>query len=208
MPPRTDIPTNYQDPEVATGTSILPRSRIMKIIKTDEDIYQCNKQATHLVQVATEMFIQYLSEQGVRSLAAERKQRKTVQYKDFANAVARIDNLEFLSDVIPQQLAAQKQTTEKETKAGKSKKKDSATIGGQKTLSSMLKPKAVAEEKEKERDPASDDDDTDGEEKQGSGKGKEKQISGQGKEKETEDDSDGFEPLKASEDEDEDVVMG
>lgn len=28
-------------------------SRIMKIIKTDEDIYQCNKQATHLVQVAT-----------------------------------------------------------------------------------------------------------------------------------------------------------
>jgi hypothetical protein len=25
----------------------------MKIIKTDDDIYQCNKQATHLVSVAT-----------------------------------------------------------------------------------------------------------------------------------------------------------
>ncbi|KAI5799588.1 hypothetical protein FPQ18DRAFT_319696 [Pyronema domesticum] len=203
MPPRSDIPTNYQDPEVATGTSLLPRSRIMKIIKTDEDIYQCNKQATHLVQVATEMFIQYLSEQGVRSLAAERKQRKTVQYKDFANAVARIDNLEFLSDVIPQQLAAPKQTTEREPKTGKSKKKDSTTTGGQKTLSSMLKPKAVAEkkekEKEKERDPASDDDDT--KEEKGEGKGE-----GNGGEKDN--DSDHFEPLKASEDDDEDVVMG
>lgn len=31
------------------------------------------------------MFIQYLAEQGVRSLAAERKQRKTVQYKDLGN---------------------------------------------------------------------------------------------------------------------------
>lgn len=31
----------------------------------------------------------------------EKKPRKNIQYKDLANAVARIDNLEFLADVIP-----------------------------------------------------------------------------------------------------------
>jgi hypothetical protein len=77
MPNKTEVSSNYQDPDVATGQSVLPSmvsplsndqsqkqnknksnslnagARIMKIIKTDDDIYQCNKQATHLVSVAT-----------------------------------------------------------------------------------------------------------------------------------------------------------
>ncbi|KAF8241548.1 hypothetical protein K440DRAFT_678678 [Wilcoxina mikolae CBS 423.85] len=95
------ISANYQDPDEATGQSVLSQVRIVKIIKIDNDVYQCNKQARYLISVATEMFIQFLAEQGVRFLGTEQKQRKTVHYKDLANAVTRLNNLEFLSDVIP-----------------------------------------------------------------------------------------------------------
>lgn len=66
------------------------------------------------------MFIRYLAEQALKVNKAEKKPRRNIQYKDLgmkrfspkrvfyllishieANAVARIDNLEFLSDVIP-----------------------------------------------------------------------------------------------------------
>ncbi|KAA8901438.1 histone-fold-containing protein [Sphaerosporella brunnea] len=142
MPNKPEISAQYTDPNASAGHSALPRARIMKIIKTDDDIYQCNKQAAHLVSIATEMFIQYLAEQGVKSLAAERKQRKTIQYKDLANAVARIDKLEFLTDVIPQVHAVK---PIRETKPAKSKKKQQGTVAiteaGQTTLSAMLKTK-------------------------------------------------------------------
>lgn len=58
-----------------------------------------------------------------------------------ANAVARIDNLEFLSDVVPQTVAV-KQT--RETKAAKSKKKTAVAETGQTTLSTLMKPKQAA----------------------------------------------------------------
>ncbi|KAH8696146.1 putative histone-like transcription factor [Talaromyces proteolyticus] len=87
--------------EEATGQSMLPLSRIKKIIQLDEDIAQCSHNATFLIAIATELFIQYLAEQGYNVVKSERKPRKTIQYKDLATAVSRIDNLEFLADVIP-----------------------------------------------------------------------------------------------------------
>ncbi|KAL8745511.1 MAG: hypothetical protein Q9190_002363 [Brigantiaea leucoxantha] len=61
---------------------------------------------------------------------SERKPRRNIQYKDIANAVARIDNLEFLSDVIP------KTTTYREYKDKKSKSKrpHASLQSGQTTL--------------------------------------------------------------------------
>ena len=88
--------------------------------------------------------MQYLAEQGVKALAAERKQRKTVQYKDLgslgaahsnckatlltskANAVTRIDNLEFLADVVPPTTTTKQP---RETKAAKSQKKQTGEAG-------------------------------------------------------------------------------
>jgi hypothetical protein len=91
------------------------------------------------------MFVQYLAEQGVKALAAERKQRKTVQYKDLgslaaaahsnckatlltlkANAVARIDNLEFLTDVVPPTTTTKQP---RETRAAKSQKRLAGEAG-------------------------------------------------------------------------------
>lgn len=47
------------------------------------------------------MFVQYLVERTHDVVKSERKPRRNIQYRDVANAVARIDNLEFLTDVVP-----------------------------------------------------------------------------------------------------------
>lgn len=93
------------------------------------------------------MFIRYLAEQALNVVKSERKPRRNIQYKDLgislpgmdhqlslmipiANAVARIDNLEFLTDVIP------KTTTFREYKEKKSKftKVNASLSTGQTTL--------------------------------------------------------------------------
>ncbi|KAK6524555.1 hypothetical protein TWF281_011460 [Arthrobotrys megalospora] len=83
------------------GTSYLPLARVRKIIKLDDDIDACTPAAAFLISIAAEEFIWHLAEQAHKMTKVEKKPRKNIQYKDLANAVARIDNLEFLADVIP-----------------------------------------------------------------------------------------------------------
>ncbi|KAJ5457693.1 hypothetical protein N7475_009081 [Penicillium sp. IBT 31633x] len=127
------VPKAVGEPDEITGQSALPISRIKKIIQLDEDIAQCSNNATFVIAMATEMFIKYLAEQGHNVAKAERKPRKTVQYKDLAAAVSHTDNLEFLADVIP------KTTTYKQFKEKKAK--DAANQGamekGQRTLNGV-----------------------------------------------------------------------
>ncbi|KAF4219591.1 hypothetical protein CNMCM8980_004370 [Aspergillus fumigatiaffinis] len=80
------------------------------------------------------MFIQYLAQQGHNVVKSERKPRKVIQYKDLATAVSRIDNLEFLADVIP------KTTTYKQFKEKKAKEasRDAAFEKGQRTLNGTI----------------------------------------------------------------------
>ncbi|KAL8902542.1 MAG: hypothetical protein Q9207_004618 [Kuettlingeria erythrocarpa] len=49
---------------------------------------------------------------------SERKPRRNIQYKDIASAVSRIDNLEFLADVIPKTTTV-REYREKKAKSGK-----------------------------------------------------------------------------------------
>ena len=85
-----------------------------------------------MISVATEMFIRQLTEQAYNVVKSEtqRKTRRNIQYKDLATAVARIDNLEFLSDVIP------KTTTFKQFKEKKAREAANGTLveSGQMTL--------------------------------------------------------------------------
>ncbi|KAL3476088.1 histone-fold-containing protein [Aspergillus californicus] len=138
-------------PEI-TGQSSLPIARIKKIIQLDDDIVQCSSNATFVVAMATELFIQYLTEQGHNVVKSERKPRKTVQYKDLATAVSRIDNLEFLADVIP------KTTTYKQFKEKRAKEtsKEPGVEKGQRTLNGALPPVTdVEEEAQNENDSSS-----------------------------------------------------
>ncbi|KAF2838654.1 histone-fold-containing protein [Patellaria atrata CBS 101060] len=119
--------TPIAPPSEFTGSVSLPLARVKKIIHADDDIASCSNNAAFVITVATEMFVQYLVEQTHNVVKAERKPRRNIQYKDVANAVARIDNLEFLSDVVP------RTTTYKKAKEAISKAVASAT-NGQSTL--------------------------------------------------------------------------
>ncbi|KAL8844686.1 MAG: hypothetical protein Q9176_000786 [Flavoplaca citrina] len=118
--------------EEITGSASLPLARVKRILALDEDIHQCSNNGAFVLTVATEMFIRYLAEQALNVVKSERKPRRNIQYKDLANAVARIDNLEFLTDVIP------KTTTFREYKEKKSKstKVNASLSTGQTTLDS------------------------------------------------------------------------
>ncbi|KAH0605485.1 uncharacterized protein H6S33_004707 [Morchella sextelata] len=107
--------------EEITGHPALPVSRVKKIIRLDDDVAGCSNSAAFLATIAAEMFVQYLAEQGFKMTLGDRKQRKTMQYKDLASAVARTNNLEFLSDTIPQTVPY-KQVREK--KAAKTAEKE------------------------------------------------------------------------------------
>lgn len=111
--------TPIQPPTEFTGQVSLPRelilyaaigphltdfytvARVKKIIAADDDIAQCSNNAAFVITVATEMFVQYLVERTHDVVKSERKPRRNIQYRDVSNAVARIDSLEFLSDVVP-----------------------------------------------------------------------------------------------------------
>jgi hypothetical protein len=100
------------------------------------------------------MFVRHLAEQGLNVAKLERKPRRNVQYKDLgkensmiartatdsstATAVSRIDNLEFLADVIPKTVpyklykerkaaeAAEEKTLQAFLESSQSQKKDVA----------------------------------------------------------------------------------
>lgn len=86
----------------ATRTTQLPLSRVKKIIAIDPELAACSNSGAFLIAQATELFIAHLASSAHTVLRSERKPRKVIQYKDLAAAVARNENLEFLSDVVPQ----------------------------------------------------------------------------------------------------------
>ncbi|KAF2672243.1 histone-fold-containing protein [Microthyrium microscopicum] len=93
--------TPVPPPKDITGAVSLPLARIKKIINVDDDISNCSNNAAFIMTIATEMFVQHLTERAYEMVKSEKRPRKNLQYNDVANAVSRIDNLEFLSDVVP-----------------------------------------------------------------------------------------------------------
>ncbi|KAH0832203.1 hypothetical protein J3R83DRAFT_13123 [Lanmaoa asiatica] len=96
------------------GKSILPFSRVQKIMKADKDLPMVARDATILISLATEEFIKRLSQACQR--LAEREKRATVQQRDVgkvslfcvvccssqhlvANIVRRVDEFLFLEGV-------------------------------------------------------------------------------------------------------------
>lgn len=77
----------------------LPLSKIKKIFKMDPDYLAASQSAVYATGLATKLFIQYFTEQSL--VLAKMDKRKKLQYKDFSNAVASQDSLNFLSDTVP-----------------------------------------------------------------------------------------------------------
>ncbi|KAL1619737.1 hypothetical protein SLS56_009993 [Neofusicoccum ribis] len=113
-------------PANITGSVSLPLARVKKIIQADEDINACSANAAFAIAVATEEFVYYLTEQAHKMAKAEKKPKRSLGYAHVPynasvhsaeQAVARLDNLEFLTDVVP------KTTSYKDAKAEREKKK-------------------------------------------------------------------------------------
>ncbi|OLL26143.1 DNA polymerase epsilon subunit C [Neolecta irregularis DAH-3] len=97
-PPLSNLPVREPD-----GTTKLPLIRVKRIIKLDPDIVACSNASAFIITIASEMFIQYLAEQAhiLSKVKPGGDRKKTLMYNDLANAVSKLDTLEFLSDVIP-----------------------------------------------------------------------------------------------------------
>jgi hypothetical protein len=63
-------------------------ARIKKIINTDEDISNCSNNAAFVMTIATEMFIQYLSERSFEIVKAEKRGKKSLQYIDIGKSLS------------------------------------------------------------------------------------------------------------------------
>lgn len=149
-------------------------ARVKKIIATDPDVSACSNNAAFVITVATEMFLQHLVEQSYNIVKSERKPRRNIQYRDVgtckrypkqrrgirtgpggaetdrslshtANAVARVENLEFLADVVPKTMTMKqfKQKQAKEDAARPTSGPNGTSANGQGTLDSHLGAKAT-----------------------------------------------------------------
>lgn len=124
MPPRRE----------PLGQAQLPLSRVKKIIALDSDVNMCSNNAAFVITLATELFIQYLAEQGHRVVKSERKPRRNIQYRDLSNAVAHQDNLEFLVDVVPRTVPFKQVKEKKAPTNSKAANGESSAGPGQTTL--------------------------------------------------------------------------
>ncbi|KAF2742263.1 hypothetical protein M011DRAFT_472394 [Sporormia fimetaria CBS 119925] len=115
-----------------TGQTSIPFARVQKIIAADPDRTHLTKNAQFAIALATEMFIQHLSSTTHNVVKAERKPRRNLQYRDVAAAVAKTDNLEFLTDVVPK-TQVWKEVKERLEKKKKDAVGEEAEKGGEKS---------------------------------------------------------------------------
>ncbi|KAK8191698.1 uncharacterized protein BKA78DRAFT_295780 [Phyllosticta capitalensis] len=112
-----------------SGSVSLPLARVKKIINADEDINACSANAAFAIAVATEEFVYYLTEQAHKMGKAEKKPKRALGYNHIPpssptnappqppeQAVARLDNLEFLTDVVPKTIPYKEAKAERERK--------------------------------------------------------------------------------------------
>ncbi|ABN65370.2 DNA-directed DNA polymerase epsilon, subunit C [Scheffersomyces stipitis CBS 6054] len=90
-----DLEIETEDEQLLT----LPIAKIKRIFKLDPDYVSASQSAVYATGLATELFIQYFTEQA--SLLAKMDKRKKIQYRDFSTSVASHDALAFLSDTVP-----------------------------------------------------------------------------------------------------------
>ncbi|KAH9942903.1 histone-fold-containing protein [Amylocystis lapponica] len=103
------------------GKSLLPFSRVQKILKADDEMPMVAREATLSISLATEEFVARFIEAAHR--AAQRDKRTTVQHRDVASVVRRMEEYAFLEDIIPWSLPAEP----RKPKALQNKDKDKPT---------------------------------------------------------------------------------
>ncbi|KAI9726770.1 MAG: hypothetical protein M1828_000626 [Chrysothrix sp. TS-e1954] len=137
--------TPVAPPDSHTGMVCLPLARTKKIISADDDIAACSNNAAFAITVAAEEFIYHLARMTHNVVKSERRKRGAqVTYNDVANAIARVDSLEFLTDVVPKTMTYS-QYRKKTTDNQKSIRPEKSSINGQRTLDGMTRKSQAAD---------------------------------------------------------------
>ncbi|GAA5935535.1 histone-fold domain-containing protein [Sporobolomyces koalae] len=103
--PRTIASSQLEPATVERGTTALPTSRVNRIIKADEDVNLCSKEAIFLIAKATERMVQTMTAQAHANGRLE-KRTKMVKYSDLA-ATASNPQWFYLGEVIPAPISLQ-----------------------------------------------------------------------------------------------------
>jgi histone H3/H4 len=77
----------------------LPLSKIKGIMKVDAQVNNITQDGVYAVTAATEMFLELLSQEAAQYTLSDH--RKTVGYKDVAQAISDVHEFEFLMDIVP-----------------------------------------------------------------------------------------------------------
>eukprot|EP00958_Prasinococcus_capsulatus_P004420 scaffold408_cov388-Prasinococcus_capsulatus_cf.AAC.23 len=86
-----------QEPDESAITNLeFPLSKVLKIMRSDDDLKKVTKGAQQAVSKATEFFLTYIT--GQAAATAKSHKRKAVKYDDIEEAIKRRRNLEFLRD--------------------------------------------------------------------------------------------------------------
>ncbi|PAV16876.1 histone-fold-containing [Pyrrhoderma noxium] len=85
------------------GRSLLPVSRVQRIIKADKELPLVAKEAVFAISIATEEFIKRITLACYRQ--AEREKRVTIQRKDIALVAKRADEFFFLEGATEEYIA-------------------------------------------------------------------------------------------------------
>ncbi|SGY13813.1 BQ5605_C010g05983 [Microbotryum silenes-dioicae] len=104
--PAAEASTSSNGPRIPAGTTMLPISKVHKIIKADKDVRLCSKEAIFLISKTTEYMLGKVTQQSYAQ-ARSQKRAKTVKYQDLAT-VAQRPEFFYLSDVVPHTLPLNK----------------------------------------------------------------------------------------------------
>ncbi|CCH40984.1 Transcriptional activator hap5 [Wickerhamomyces ciferrii] len=149
------IDIDPEEEEESSGTTVLQLSKIKKIFKTDPEHVSASEAAVFSTAIATELFIQYFTEQA--SLIARSEKRKKLQYKDFSSAVSNIEQLNFLSDTVPKTANLKKLVDQNKvnysSKTPLEKGQQTLVFGGNKQKDQDSRKTSIDEEELPESDP-------------------------------------------------------
>ncbi|KAI8468770.1 MAG: hypothetical protein J3K34DRAFT_426188 [Monoraphidium minutum] len=103
-----EVEEQHDDPETPgskdkEGGLSLPLSRVKKLIRAEADCKVVGNEATFLIGRAAELVLEEMVAKAHASMS--RDGRKSLLYKDIANAVESWEALDFLADVVPQKVA-------------------------------------------------------------------------------------------------------
>ncbi|OSD07131.1 histone-fold-containing protein [Trametes coccinea BRFM310] len=112
------------------GKSVLPYTRVQKILKADKELVMVQREAAFLISRATEEFIGRLAEAAQK--LAERERRTTVQAKDIVATVRRAEEFAFLEELFP--WSELDQAARRKPKALQDKEKEKAAQQGGATM--------------------------------------------------------------------------